>query len=154
MAEMLDKALQSTFAATQTPPLQESQAAQQPSENRVTARPVTMDRPMLVSSATSADLRAWEDDWQDFACCQHLSAQDRKTRASTLRQCLDEDLRRFLQEGTIEVPNDPDAQNIISAVKEFVRRQRNPLLDRINFYNRRQQRGELFDSFFTSLKEL
>ena len=39
-------------------------------------------------------------------------------------------------------------------MKEFVRRQRNPLLDRINFYNRHQQRGELFDSFFTSLKEL
>ena len=85
MAEMLDKALQSTLTAAQTLPPQQSQVAQQPSENRVTARPATMDRPMLVSSATSADLRAWEEAWQDFACCQHLSAKDRKTRASTLR---------------------------------------------------------------------
>ena len=49
---------------------------------------------------------------------------------------------------------DPDASDIIDAVRTFIRRQRNPLLDRISFYNRQQHRGELFDSFFTSLREL
>ena len=36
----------------------------------------------------------------------------------------------------------------------YVRRQRNSLLDRIDFYNRVQQPRESFDSFFTSLREL
>ena len=36
----------------------------------------------------------------------------------------------------------------------YIRRERNPLLDRLDFYNHRQQRGKSFGSFFTSLKEL
>ena len=36
----------------------------------------------------------------------------------------------------------------------FIRGQRNPLLDRIDFYNRQQDKGESFDSFYTSLREL
>ena len=39
-------------------------------------------------------------------------------------------------------------------VQEFLRRQRNPLLDRISFYARRQERGESFGSFFAALQEL
>ena len=105
------------------------------------------DRPMLLSSATAADLTAWEDAWHDFSCCQKLSCQDKQTRASTIRQCLDEDLRRFIREDTISVPADPDASDIIDAVRTFIRRQRNPLLDRISFYNRQQHRGELLTRF-------
>ena len=34
------------------------------------------------------------------------------------------------------------------------RRRRNPLLDRLEFYNLKQDDNELFDSFLTVLKEL
>ena len=85
--------------------------------------------------------------WRDYYECQHLSAQSRETRVSSLRQALDEELRRFLREGIIVTSPNPDADDVISAVKEYLRRQRNPLLDRIAFYDRCQSKGESFDSF-------
>ena len=66
----------------------------------------------------------------------------------------DEEIRRFLREGIICIPTPADVPAIITAVKAYIRRQHNPLLDRIEFYQRHQQRGESFDSFYTSLKEL
>jgi len=103
----------------------------------VSAKPVSVDRPLLASSATLADFTAWSEAWADYA----------------LRQTLDEDLRRFLREGVISLPANPDSPDVIAALRSFIRRQRNPLLDRIFFYDRTQQRGETFDNFYTSLRK-
>ena len=124
------------------------------SSRQAASKNVAAERPVLMSSATLADFAAWEELWQDFSRCQHLSEQNRETRVAAVRQCFDEDLRRFLREGTIVLPRNPDSWDIIAAVQAFLRRQRNPLLDRIDFYSRHQQRRESFDSFLTSLKEL
>ena len=40
-------------------------------------KPVSADRPLLVSSATLADFAAWVELWQDFSQCQQLSSQSR-----------------------------------------------------------------------------
>ncbi|XP_065193134.1 uncharacterized protein LOC135824328 [Sycon ciliatum] len=117
-------------------------------------KPVAAERPMLLSSASLSEFAAWQELWEDFSRCQHLTAQSRETRVSAIRQCLDEDLRRFIREGTIVIATNPDACDVLEAVKQFLRRQRNPILDRIEFYKRTQQKGELFDGFHTSLKEL
>ena len=126
--------------------------AQPPPPPKLTT--VSADRPILLSTATLADFTSWLEAWSDYSRCQHLDLQSKTTRVSALRQALDEDIRRFLSEGTIPTPLDPDANGIIQAVTVFIRRQRNPLLDRISFYNRQQEHGESFDSFLTSLKEL
>ena len=52
------------------------------------------------------------------------------------------------------MPSDPDADDVIVGVKSFIRRQRNPLLDRITFFERRQQKGESFDPYYAHLNEL
>ena len=78
---------------------------------------VSAERPTLISSATQANFMAWEKLWKDFAHSQHLSLQDRETRVAALRQCLDEDLRRFIRQGTIAIPDHPDVQDIIDGVK-------------------------------------
>ena len=101
-----------------------------------------------------AEFVAWEESWNDYSRCQHLSEQSQDTRVAAVRQALDEDLRRFIREGTITLGPAPDVADIIAAVKTHIRRQRNPLLDRIEFYNRKQQPSESFDSFLTALKEL
>ena len=85
---------------------------------------------------------------------QHLHLQDRTTRVSAVYQAFDKDIRRYLREGVIVVPPSADVPEIIAEIKKYIRRQRNPLLDRLDFSNRRQQRGESFDSFMTALKEL
>ena len=148
MAEILDQTLKTVALAPQ-PALATTEAASQQLVPQ-SAKTVAVDRPILLSSATAADFTALEEAWHDFSCCQKLWCQDKQTRASTIRQCLDEDLRRFLQEDTISVPADPDASDIIDAVRTFIRRQQNTLLDRISFYNRQQHRGEHFNSFFES----
>ena len=52
------------------------------------------------------------------------------------------------------MPPSADFPETIAEIKKYIRRQRNLLLDGLHFYNRRQQRGESFDSFMTALKEL
>ena len=118
------------------------------------AKPVSAERPILLSSATMADFVAWEEAWQDYARCQHLNQQDPGIQLSALRQALDEDLRRFIREGIIVLPRNADIAAVITVLRRYIRRQRNPLLDRIVFYQRHQQPGESFDSFYTALNEL
>ena len=109
---------------------------------------------MLLLSATLADFVPWEEEWTDYAKCQHLANQDRKTRVSAVRQSFDEDIRQYIRQGIIGVPTNAEVHDVIASVKAYVRRQRNSLLGRIDFYNRVQQPQESFNSFFTSLCEL
>ena len=124
------------------------------SPQRVKPTAIAAERPMLLSSSTLSDFTAWQEAFHDYSQCQHLTLQDKTTRVSALRQCFDEDLRRFIREGIIPVAQTDDVEDIMKTVKAYIRRQRNPLLDRIEFYKRKQSRGESFDAFYTTLKEL
>ena len=115
---------------------------------------VSVERPVLMVSATMADFVAWEKAWEDYLHCQHLNQQDLATRRSALRQALDEDLRRFIREGIISVTDQDDTAAVISELRRYILRQRNALLDRLAFYGRKQQQGESFASFFSPLHEL
>eukprot|EP00117_Sycon_ciliatum_P020010 scpid17310/ scgid17953/ len=119
-----------------------------------TTKPVSVDRPILLASATLADYASWCEAWSDYARCQLLASQPRETRMAAFRQALDEDLRRFVREGIIPIPDSHDVLDAMDELKKFIRRQRNPLLDRIDFYRRSQQPGESFDAWYASLREL
>ena len=149
LTELFDSTVKSLTTVMSTP--------SSPAPNSTPAhvhKPVAVDRPILLSSSTLADFASWEESWEDYSVCQHLHLQDRATRVSAVRQSFDEDIRRYLREGVIVVPSSADVPEIIAEIKKYIRRQRNPLLDRLECYNRRQQRGESFDSFMTALKEL
>ena len=147
LEDLLERTLKSVASSASAPSTLSSPTSS-------SSKNVSVDRPVLINSATLADFEAWEESWHDYAQCQHLSTQTRETRVSALRQAFDEDIRRYLREGTIPLSTTPDTDEIIAAVKKYIRGQRNPLLDRIDFYNRRQQPSESFDNFYTSLKEL
>ena len=115
---------------------------------------VSAERPLLLSSSTLADFTAWNEAWGNYAICQQLSSQPCETRVSAVRQSLDEDLRTSIREGIIDLSQNPDFSDIITAVQKYLRRQRNPILDSINFYSKKQQHGESFDAFYTSLREM
>ena len=83
-----------------------------------------------------------------------MDSDDKAIQFAAIRQTLDEDLRRFVREGIITMPSDPDADNVIVGVKSFIRRQRNPLLDTIAFFEHRQQKGGSFDSYYAHLNGL
>ena len=110
-------------------------------------------RPELSATATLQEFAAWKDAWQDYSRCQYLSLQDRLTRVAVLRQCFDEDLRRFLRQQTIPMADSDDDCDIIAHVEEFIRKQRNTLIDRLHFYQLRQDEDETFSNFLTRLKE-
>ena len=150
---MLEKALKPSTFTTPAPVTMPHVQPSSPS-GASPHKTVSVERPVLLSSATSADVTAWEEAWDDYSQCQQLQHQSRETRVAAIRQALDEDLRRYIREGTIELPTNPDARAYIDAVKAFIRRQRNPLLDRLDFYSRVQRKGETFDEFLTSLKEI
>ena len=117
-------------------------------------KPISVERPVLLGTATMVDFKAWEEAWNDYAVSQQLTSQSRETRVSALRQAFDAGIWRFKLEDVIVVYHNADAPTIIIAVKVYIRRQQNPLLDQIAFYNRKQQRNESFDSFFTAMREL
>jgi len=53
-----------------------------------------------------------------------------------------------------QLPHSPSSSAGIDAIETFIRRQRNPLLDRLDFYNLKQDVNEQFDAFLALLKEL
>ena len=110
-------------------------------------------RPELSSGATVQEFNSWKDSWKDYSQCQHLGSQDRSTRVAVLRQCFDEDLRRFLRQEVIPVSDTDDDYEIITKVESFIRQQRNTLIDRLRFYQLTQEETESFHSFLTNLKE-
>ena len=92
-------------------------------------KPIAFDRPTLLSSATLADFTAWSEAWDGYARCQLLATQPLSTRMSAFRQTLDKELRRFIREGIISIPDTWDVQEAKDKLRKFIRRQRNPLLD-------------------------
>ena len=129
------------------------QLLQTPSVHR--AHPINCsNRPLLQSGASLSEFRSWKEAWEDFSHCQQLPGQGKDTVVAALRQCLDEDLKRYIRQGVIEVRDDADANGIIACLERYIRQQRNPLLDRMEFYSLKQDNGEYFNEFFTTLKEL
>ena len=144
----LTKMLEKVMDGSEASPARLAQLSPSPSPSlglgpSATIKPVSVEQPMLISSANMADFVAWEEAWRDYARCQRLDSHNKATRSAAIRQALDEDLRRFVREGIITMPSDPDADDAIVGLKSFIRRQRNPLLDRIAFFERRQQKESL-----------
>ena len=115
---------------------------------------INVERPILDATATLAGFTTWKESWEDFVRCKHHRSHDRETRVAALRQSLDEELRRYIRQDIICISEEDDDDAIIGAIKAFVRRRRNPLMDRLEFYNLKQDDNGLFDFFLTVLKEL
>ena len=81
-----------------------------------------------------------------------MATHDKETRVATLRQYLDEDIKRYLKQGIIPTENHHDTDEIINSIEKYIRQQRNTLLDRLDFYSLRQDDGETFDEFFRHVK--
>ena len=62
---------------------------------------------------------------------QHLASQSLST---AFRQSLDEDLRRFIREVAIHMPDSADVADAVDFLRAHIRRQCNSLLDRIDFH--------------------
>ena len=104
---MLEQALQPGFTQQTS---QAASPANPTTQVPALSKPVSIDRPTLLSSSTMSDFIAWEEAWSDYAQCQHLASQDREARLSAVRSTLDEDIRRIVKES----PN-PDVPDVLVA---------------------------------------
>ena len=112
----LTKMLEKDMDGSEASPARLAQPSPSPSPSlgvgpTATIKPVSVKMPMLISSANKADFVAWEEAWRDYALCQRLDSHDKANRFAAIRQTLDEDLRRFVREGIITMPLDPDADD-------------------------------------------
>jgi len=147
MAQLLEAAMK----AKQQPP----ETAIDPQQSRPTITPkVNVAVPQLSAKSTLGDYVAWKESWNDFSTCQKLNMQDKDTRIAALRQCLDEDFKRYMRQGVIEIARDADVEDHLLVLEKYIREQRNPLLDRLEFYEHRQDTGESFNGYYSALKEI
>ena len=122
---------------------------------RTSDKPInSKDAPRLLAGSTLSDFTRWLERWEDYVVCQHLACQSREAQVAALRVCLDDDLLRFVRQGVIVVNGTATVTDYITSIKEYIRAQQNPLLDRIKYFQRTQEVGESFDEFYTSVKEL
>ena len=132
------------------------QREKQPEEAKpvpITAR-ISVNPPQLSAGATVAEFVSWKEAWHDFCICQKLDLQDDGSKVATLRQCLDDDLKRFIRQGVISIGIHPNIEDYVQSLEAYIRKQRNLLLDRIDFYQYHQDDGESFNTFLATLKDL
>lgn len=110
--------------------------------------------PRLSADSNLSSFNSWRSDWEDFYQTQQLSNHPPESQVAALKSCLDEEIKRFMRQDVIMVPSGGTVDHILDAIKSWIKKKRNCLLDRREFYNRQQEKSEPFDNFFADIKEL
>ncbi|KAK3892407.1 hypothetical protein Pcinc_003741 [Petrolisthes cinctipes] len=109
--------------------------------------------PHLTSSASLREFDAWRYKFEGYVTLTKINMLTRTEQRAALTAVLDDEWTRTLRYG-ISVPEDADLGSILDAMGEYLRNQRNIIVDRRDFYLRVQEAGESFDDFLCSLKEI
>ena len=110
--------------------------------------------PKLAADSTISNFNSWKSNWEDYFQTQQLSNHPLESQVATLKSCLDEEIKRFMRQDVIQVPSGGNVEQILDALKSWIKKKHNCLLDRRDFYDRRQGQSEPFDNFFADIKEL
>ncbi|KAK3882649.1 hypothetical protein Pcinc_012985 [Petrolisthes cinctipes] len=109
--------------------------------------------PHLTSSASLREFDAWRYKFEGYVTLTKINMLTRTEQRAALTAVLDNEWTRTLRYG-ISVPEDADLGSILDAMGEYLRNQRNIIVDRRDFYLRVQEAGESFDDFLCSVKEI
>ncbi|KAK4320469.1 hypothetical protein Pmani_008674 [Petrolisthes manimaculis] len=109
--------------------------------------------PHLTSSASLRELDAWRHKIEGYVTLTKINMLTRTEQRAALTAVLDDEWTRTLRYG-ISVPEDADLGSILDAMREYLRNQRNIIVDRRDFYLRVQEAGESFDDFLCLVKEI
>ncbi|CAG9815511.1 unnamed protein product [Phaedon cochleariae] len=103
---------------------------------------------------TIPQFRDWRQRWEDYSRSQQLQSQPIDSQQGILRSALDNEWTMLWNSSRIRIAPSTDLSIIIELMEAYLRRRRNPLLDRQAFHRRDQQPGECVDRYFAALKEL
>ncbi len=79
---------------------------------------------------------------------------DKRARRGVLREAIHEDWSRLWSTGVLEVNDAHDWREIVELMSEYLRDQRSPLLDRLNFHDRSQFASESVEKYYAHLQIL
>lgn len=109
--------------------------------------------PHLSSSASLKEFDAWRHKFEGYVKLTRINCLPPDEQRSALLALLDVDWARTLRFG-LTLPDEADLKATLDAMETHLRRQRNVIVDRRDFYSRVQEEGESFDDFLCSIKEI
>ncbi len=123
----------------------------------VNMRSKRLDAPVLgpVESVTMADFRTWRDHFEGYANVLRLKTEcDLTGRRTMLRSALDSSWSKLWTTQMLKILPDDDIEQILDHIRAYIRKQRNPVLDRRDFYRRSQRTQEKIDQFYADVKDI
>lgn len=115
------------------------------------------DYPTLgpVHETTMADFHTWQEGFKGYVSVSRLNNEcNLEGRRAIIRSALDSEWQKLWHVGMLGINQTDDVEQVINCIREYIRQQRNPLLDRRDFYRRNQQSGEKINSYFADLQVL
>ncbi|KAG7174299.1 hypothetical protein Hamer_G003234 [Homarus americanus] len=109
--------------------------------------------PHLSSSASVREFDAWRHKFEGYVKLTKIHYLPPDQQRSTLVALLDDDWTRTLRYG-LAVADGAHLKTTLDATEAHLRRQRNVIVDRRDFYSRVQVAGESFEDFLCSIKEI
>jgi len=99
--------------------------------------------------------RDWRQRWEEYSAAQRLT-QDCSllTQHGILRSALDSEWTILWNAGCLNITTSHSVDEAIQLMEDYLRKKRNPLLDRQEFHRRDQQPGESVDKYFAALKSI
>ncbi|UYV68051.1 HNRNPK [Cordylochernes scorpioides] len=103
---------------------------------------------------TMSFFRDWKQRWNDYVDAQQVATFPLSTQQATLRAALHSEWTILWQSGRLHISTTTTLDEAVNALEAYLRKKRNPLLDRQDFHRRDQQTGESVDRYFAALKAL
>ncbi|UYV72781.1 HNRNPK [Cordylochernes scorpioides] len=103
---------------------------------------------------TMSSFRDWKQRWNDYVDAQQVATFPLSTQQVTLRAALHSEWTILWQSGRLHISTTTTLDEAVNALEAYLRKKRNPLLDRQDFHRRDQQTGESVDRYFAALKAL
>ena len=112
--------------------------------------------PRLNGNCSLREFSSWKTKWADYCLLNSIDKLEPGEQKAVFRALLDDEWLRILQ-FVLQIKLGDESSTtdeIITAMQEYLRSQRNIVLDRKDFYLRNQQHGESFDDYYMTLQEI
>ena len=111
--------------------------------------------PELNGEPTFAEFKRWELKWKDYSRMVRLPEMPLDRQQGILRSCLSPEMHEELVYG-MGIPDETPmtVDQILLAMRQFIRNKKNVSLDRFEFHSCKQQEGETVNHFYIRLKRL
>ena len=112
--------------------------------------------PMLLHNASLREFTTWNQKFTDYMLLTGINNATNDRQKAVLRSLLDDEwfrIAKFALNIKMEDGN-TTVETIITQMLDYLRSQRNVVLDRKEFYLRNQQPDEKFDDYYISLQEI